>query len=335
MPMPTIETGFTTPTLSTLIQREDGDFSSQLGVDAFVPGSDAWVYARVLSGAMFLQYGFQSAILRELFPETCTAENLVYHGARWQTPRNEPTQSTMTTLVTFTGAETIPAGTLMSRSDGFEYLTDAALVAAGAGTASVNVTSIEKGANTLADVGTTLTFTSALVNVQSNTTVTAVDTEGVDLEDVEVWRARILARIGHVPQGGSLDDYYDWVGNIDGVEQCWVDSPSLGGVRAVFVGSAAEGDIEDSIDLLRPVTVTFTAVEADELAVAFDVDVMVLDGYTTAEVEANLQSSIEALIETETAPSTTIRNSSLRAALDNALGVDYIVLNNVILGSLV
>ena len=204
----------------------------------------------------------------------------------------------------------------------------------GAGTDTVDVTATSTGSDSSLDVGATLTFASTIPSVTAATTVTAVVADGSDIETLSAYRARILERIQSTPQGGAESDWEGWAEDVDGVERAWITSPTPGYVRCVYEGTPSTGTVETylSDDSRQPVGSSLQVVKGTEYGVAADVTVVLEDGYVLADVETSIEAQIEALCTREGAPSTTIYNSQLRTAIGNASGVDYYVLNDLILG---
>jgi uncharacterized phage protein gp47/JayE len=71
--------------------------------------------------------------------------------------------------------------------------------------------------------------------------VTAVVTDGVDAEDEESYRRRVVAYAQRRPQGGAYNDYYVWGVEPDGIANIYPYAGSPGQVD-VYVESATEVD---------------------------------------------------------------------------------------------
>lgn len=329
MPAP-LTTSFTVPTLQALITRISGDLQAQLSdLSAFAPGSDEYVLARVLAGSNFLSYSYLEAILRELFVGSASQVNLEKIGGMWGISRNQETDSNYTIEVTATDATTIPQATLCTSSDGTEFLTDADLVFAAPGTDTVNVTSVETGSATNLTAGATLNWAVALPDVDPTATVMVVIEDGVDLEDLEAYRTRIIYRIGHTPQGSAEADYVLWTTDVDGVERCWVTSPTLGEVTVVFDGSPSAPTVQAALDLVTPITASVTVIKGSGTEIALVLNVHKLSGYSDSTVLASITASLEALYARKGATSTTLHNSELRQAVSVAAGVDYFTVTDL------
>lgn len=330
MPAP-LETSFVIPTLQELIATISGDIQSQLpGSDPYIENSDEWVFARVLAGAEYLQFGFLRSILRELFVGSALETNLPRIGSIWGVLRNEPTNSKYTIEVEATDAATVPAATLLTSSNGIEFLTDTELVFVGAGTDTVDITSVDTGTDNNLSVGAVVTFTIPLADIEATATVTAVVEDAADIEAIEDYRARILDRIQHHPQGGAVADYTLWTMDVDGVTRCWVDSPTLGEVRVVFDGTPAAVTVQSALDEVKPVTAVVTAIKGTGYELFLDLSVKKVTGYSSADVLDNIVNALDALCISDGGPQLTIYNSEIRQAISNAVGVDYYTINHII-----
>jgi uncharacterized phage protein gp47/JayE len=80
-------------------------------------------------------------------------------------------------------------------------------------------------------VGDTVTFISPLPNVQVDTIVASVTTTGVDAEDWEIYRGRVLDGFRSQPQGGAYVDYRKWATMVSGIIQAYVYTGDPGRVE--------------------------------------------------------------------------------------------------------
>src|SRR5205807_2443659 len=101
-------------------------------------------------------------------------------------------------LVVFTVTDNIVVATdaVLQRADGIQYIVSAGGTLASTGTLSVPVVAATDGANTNADASTPLQIMSGVTTTSSTPPTCAVDGNrislGVDVEDIESYRARIL-----------------------------------------------------------------------------------------------------------------------------------------------
>lgn len=155
--------------------------------------------------------------------------------------RNLGFRSTGTTPITVnTSGGTLNAGSLLLDSDtGETYLTigDMALVAPSV-VATVRAVNYSTAATLYVDQ--VLALVQAPTNVDKNTSVASVTSQGADPEDTESWRARQLAWWAARPQGGAYADYREWGAEVSGVENIY---PYSGGTDAIPTSGPGQADV--------------------------------------------------------------------------------------------
>jgi uncharacterized phage protein gp47/JayE len=318
---------FDRPTLPKLIDQGAAEFESRLpGVLARARRSLVGVINRVVAGGLSSLYQYVEWLNRQVWPDQAEAEYLADHGARWGISRNAAAPATGS--VTFTGnnGTNVPAGTVVLRADGARYLTDA-LVTLVAGTATATVTAESAGQAGNAAIATALQLESPIAGVNSGATAGTALSGGADIEDIEDWRARILARIRRAPQGGSKDDYEAWVLEVPGVTRVWV-APAEMGAGTVTVRFARDDDaspipdagevatVQAYVDGRRPVTAVAYVVAPVASAVNFTIQLTPNSAAVKAAVEAELRD----VIRREGKPGGTLLLSHLREAISIAAG---------------
>ena len=262
---------FNRPTLKELVERMRSHINSRLaGVDSRLPYTVLNVFAIVIAGAFHLVYGYLDWAVKQLFPETADEIFLLLHGRRRGITRNAATKATGNVIFTGTDAVDIPAGTEVQRADGITFITDA-LATIAAGTATVAVTAVEASAAGTTLNGVSVTLTSPIAGIDS---IAAVDasglTGGTDIEDIEDYRVRVIARWKKPTQGGNKDDYITWSKEVAGVTRAWSyplengDGTVVGRFMmddAYADGIPQAGDVatvQDYIDTKRPATANVT-----------------------------------------------------------------------------
>jgi uncharacterized phage protein gp47/JayE len=181
---------------------------------------------------------------KQIFASTADEDNLVLHGVELDEARKPATFAGGP--VDIAGAPdgtVLAAGSKLQRQDGFEYLTDADAVIA-AGVATVSVTAAVEGADGNADEDTALTLADAVAGIQANASVSAGGiTGGVDLEDLELYRARVLQRKRQPPASGTVNDYERWALEVPGVTRAWIVKEGAGpGTVQVYIMADDAGD---------------------------------------------------------------------------------------------
>lgn len=229
------------PKLPELIEQGATEFESRLpGLLARVRNSTIGVINRVIQGGFDALYKYIDRKVRSWWPDLCDAEDLPEHGARWGKPRLPAAPATGT--VRFTGLEDspIPQDTLVRRSDGTQYATTAPGAIAG-GVADIPVRAVVPAQLGNAVVATSLTLTSSVPNVNAVATAFTALSGGADIEPIERWRNRIMARVRRVPHGGADFDFEGWALEIPGVTRAWV-YPKEQGPGSVVVRFVRDDD---------------------------------------------------------------------------------------------
>ncbi len=242
------------------------------GIDARTPNTVATTYTRVLELEFFELWFYLAYITRELFVTTAV-DYLADHASIWNVPRDQATGAVGNVLVTGQVGAAFPAGVIFSRSgSNITYISTASATADGTGTASVPVQAQVTGAAGNVAAGTQLTISSPVeyFNPQVGTVDANGLTGGADIEDIEIWRGRILAVIRKKPMGGALNDYTTWAEEaLTGVEYVNPVGAMFGlgtvGVPFLMAGPAVPTPaqvtiVQTYLDSVRPVTASVTAI---------------------------------------------------------------------------
>jgi uncharacterized phage protein gp47/JayE len=317
------------PALQDVITAVESDISTRLpGGDSRLGVNVLSVLARAQAGVANGLYGYIAAVAGNIPYDTCDDQTLARWASIWGVPRKLPTAASGT--VPATGSATtsvdIPAGTLLSRSDGVQYQTtvDATLAA---GSATLPITCLSVGSGTNLPVGQTLSFVTPIAGVNSTVTVAAAVTGGNDAETVEVWRGRLIARVQSPPMGGALSDYVAWALQVAGVTRAWAYASWMGAgtVGVTFMTddrtdpiplAADVAAVQSYIEPLRPAGagVTYFAPTAQPLDLTIH-----LSPDSTA-LRSAVQANIQALITRECAPGSTLLLSHLEGAILAGIG---------------
>lgn len=333
---------FTRPTLAELVTRIRGDFRSRLEISgSLLRRAMADVLAVVWAGAVHLLHGHLEWLGRQLFPATSDRDYLLSQAAMYGITPTPATYATGT--VTATGVDTtvIPLGTILVRDDGVTYTTDAeaTIGSTTTGEVTVAVTAVDAGADGNMAAAEILSFESPITDVDSAVTVDAdADGDGlaggVDEEDTDGTRSRLLLRLREPPQGGATQDYEAWALAVAGVTRAWVyeNENGLGTVVVRFVldgevdifpGAGVVSDVQDALDAERPVTAEVTA----EAPTQLDVDFTITVTPDTTAVRAAVEAELEDLLVREAEPGDgagrgTILLSKMLGAISVAAGVE-------------
>lgn len=111
----------------------------------------------------------------------------------------------------------------------------------------ISVKSVDSGVAGNVEIGTVMTTTAPLSNIDRKAEVVKVNVIGIDSESEESYRARVKARWQVRPQGGALGDYRKWASDVPGVVQTYIykDDNSAAGVL-IYVVSDADDRIPTS-----------------------------------------------------------------------------------------
>jgi uncharacterized phage protein gp47/JayE len=326
---------FARPTLANLISRIASDIGSRLpGAMAMLRRAMTTIVGRTLAGAVHGLYGHQEWISRQILVDTCDEDTLARHAATWGVPRKAASQANGPVAIAGVDGYTLPAGSVFTRGDNTEYVTQADATIAGA-VASVSVTASVAGAAGDAVAGTALTLAAPVAGINS---AASVDVAGIgggaDIEDVELWRARVITRIQQKAKGGTSEDYIEWALNVAGVTRAWCypKELGLGTVTVRFVTDNAPGGlIPDgaTVTAVQNYINSVCPVDADVSALAPVADPLNFTLHLTpdtAGTRAAVQAELQDLIAREAVPSGTLLITDIDEAIKTAAGVtDYVL----------
>jgi uncharacterized phage protein gp47/JayE len=218
-------------------------------------------------------YGYLDWIAKQAVPFTATDEYLYGWGALKGVIPFPAFQANNGT-VTFAGSNgsVIPDLTQLVRSDGATFTVHGAVtVSAGVAivTATADVTGI--AGNTLA--GAAMSLGKSISGVQSNGTISTAFTNGMDAENPDAYRTRMLAVYATPPQGGAQSDYVNWALQVPGVTRAWCapNGPSAGSVVVYVmfdITEAAHNGFPQGSDGVSASDPRATAATGDQLSVA-------------------------------------------------------------------
>jgi uncharacterized phage protein gp47/JayE len=162
-------------------------------------------------------------------------------------------------------------------------------------------------------------------------------TGGIDIEDDETYRARILQRIQSIPAGGSSSDYVRWALEVSGVDRAWCYPIEDGPGTVVTVITAIGDDPVPSTQLLadvqanisdkKPVTATHRTASiqdsfyADGKAV---VSMSIRINPNSSDLQSNIITNLSQLFIAHR-PGVDVPISQIRASISNAGVIDYVI----------
>lgn len=280
---------------------------------------------------------------RQLFADRADEEGVLAWGRILGIARLEAQRASG--IVTGTGgiAAPLPAGTELKNAADILYRTINAETADGSGNfTEVEIEALELGGDANLGAGSIVKLVSAVPDVDSDFTVEAAPNEidgGLDLEDLEDYRIRVLERFSNPPQGGASGDFITFAKQIAGVTRAWEQENALGfgTVRVYFVRdddltiipSAAEvQEVQDHLQEtdgsgfiiggVAPIFVATTVNAPTTVDLDITVDVRKATGFTDAEADTSIEEAIDDLLFELTAPNSTLRISQIREAISGS-----------------
>ncbi len=230
---------FKRKTLSELRTENQQFMQAELErVGALLRYGNLKVLADMDAGMAHLHYAYLDYIALQTNPFTATDEWLAGWMALKQTYRKAATAAKSPAVkATGTAGVELPAGTVLNRADGYQYVTDSKLsISAGkSGTTSVTAVlsdisdDVTGGGNKgNADAGTLLTLDANIPGIDNTLMLIEPATGGADIETQEDFRQRGLLAYQNPPQGGSDADYKKWALEMPGITRAWVKRRGMG-----------------------------------------------------------------------------------------------------------
>lgn len=264
----------------------------------------------------------------QYFPDTAEIEALIRHCSIWGIVRRPATRAIGRATVAGTDGTLVPIGARLVGATAI-YVTTTA-VTLDDGTAVLELTALDAGADGNAAAGTGLSFESPIAGLDAP--VATVDSEGLaggaEIETPAALLRRLLERIQEPAHGGAFFDYPVWVQNKFPALSvlCLPNWTGLGTVGvAVVMGDADAPRVPTSAELIaiaaeietqRPVTADVDVFAAT--LVTIDPTIMV-DPFTVA-VKAAVQTALKAFFAAEAGIGKLMPKSRMSEAISAATG---------------
>lgn len=323
---------FTLPTLAQLRRFIRDDIAAHLpGADATIPNSNLRVMSDAQAGLTQELVLFLRWLSQQLLPDTAETEWLERHADLWlKAGRKEATFASGSVTMTGVAGTVVPALTRLTGNNQVEYQTTADIVL-GSDPVEVAVEALDAGAVGNVVEGGRLSLVEAIPGVNGQAVVVTME-GGLEAENDERLRERVLARIKAPPHGGAAGDYVQWAMEVPGVTRAWCIPNGMGiGTILLFVmfddifagnqgipDGAALIPVREYIDTVRPVAIKDCFVEAPT-PVALDVTIRNLDLDTLA-VRASIEDELRRMLLIRASPGQTIYASWIGEAVSRALG---------------
>lgn len=313
--------------LAAGFEQEFAPVAGPEGVDARSANATLAALARVQAMGAFDLYLHLQRQAQELFPDTALDE-LPRHADVWGIPRRPATVAAGS--VTFSGANglVLPSGIAL-RQGGVTVLTTAGGTISG-GVLTVPAQADTPGASGNFPTSTPLPLIAPIPGLTAQVAVVAAPgfAGGVEQEEEEDWRARLLARIRAGVPYGQRSGYEAWALAVPGVAVAaerpgWVGLGSVGVVvamgsrQAPLVPTAPQlAAVQAALDANRPVTALVVALPV----VLAPINVSIFLTPDTTATRAAVSDAISLFFASEPGIGGVIRRSRLSEAISSAAG---------------
>lgn len=217
--------GWTTPTLREVREMVRDDVTSALSGAVLIGNSVLRVISDATAGLTHLTLRYISWLSKQQLPDTAESEWLDRHGDIWlknsdgSIGRKAATFATGSVTFTGTNGFIIPSGTILISALNVRYeLTDQITV--GPGATAGPVRALSGGVQGNLAQGDSIALLDTIPGIDTSAVVVLID-GGIDTENDDDLRTRILLRIQRPPMGGDSDDYVQWALAVPGVTRAW------------------------------------------------------------------------------------------------------------------
>lgn len=322
------------------------------GADASIPNSILRVLSDVSAGLCHLVLQYVDWLAKQILPDTAEREWLDRFAHMWLKNADGTTGRKLATLaegsVYLTGATWAPApiGTrLVGGVNGnVDYeTTQTVFLASGGAPTPCPARALDPGAIGNLEPGATVRVVPTVGNpnlgIDTEATVIVMD-HGVDEENDDELRSRVLLRIREPPQGGANIDYELWALGAPGVTRAWCYALEMGmgtvtvrfmmdNLRANEGGFPRQSDVNavyEALDKARPVAVKDMFVVAPiPRRINVQIDRLIPD---TPTVRAAIGLSLQLMLRERAAPGQPIYAAWKNYAIMDAPGVQSFTLMN-------
>ena len=331
------------PNLGALRAQAQDDVNANLpGVDARLRYSNLGVVSEVVAGMANEHYGYIDYVALNAVPFTATGEFLEGWAAFKGVNRKAASFAIGSAAFPATAGSSIPAGTVIARSDGFTYTTtdDADVVS---GTITVAFSADQAGIEGNAIDGTTMLLVAGVSGVTGAGVAVGAITGGADVETDADLRTRMLQRYAAPPQGGAVTDYPAWALEVPGVTRAWLKRNAMGpGTLAILFmmddAQAAHDGFPQGTDGCSSYEFRATPATGDQLAVAnyvFPLQSTIALVYAVAPIPNALTITVSGLSGATTATKTAISTACATALRGAGVpgGITYLKILEVAIAS--
>lgn len=235
------------------------------------------VFCTAVAGVFSTLYKYGSFNFLQMFPQRAEKDSLVRWGDLVDIIRSPAEATRIEVQCTGTdGQEILTSSKLINNLNGSTYLVDNDATISG-GVATVTMVAVNAGSLGNIENNGVLSFVTPLPGIDNKATVTDTLDVGLNAEDLEIYRGRVVDRFRKVPQGGAFVDYQLWATEIASIVNAYPYAGEIEGTVQVFIESSVEtdgiptateiSDVEDSINLpnRRPVTAEVFVLPIDRI----------------------------------------------------------------------
>ncbi len=278
-------------TADEIYQKMCSDFADRAGVPVR-DGSDMAV--RLYTAAVQIEslYVYNDWVKDQCFPQTAGGEYLDYHAEMRGLRRQAATNSTG--YIKFSAARNVdqdtvvPVGTVCITASGMRFVTmQTGTITAGTKTCSVISKSVEKGSENNVEANTVVYMAHPPVGIVSCVNESPF-IGGLDDEDDEALRKKILNNYTTLPNGANVSYYEKEAMSVNGVAAVKVIPRSRGVGTVDIIVASSEGipgigvvqAVEDKIDLSREICVDVDVYAPTPVTVNVSLRIAVENGYS-------------------------------------------------------
>lgn len=331
---------FKRPTLQEIDARIRNDLTGHVRMKAtnraaaLLQRSVVAIKSRVYSGACSLLYGFLNWLATQRFVHSMEAEFLEAEGLTYKLPRKDADFARGKAIAPGEIGARISAGQQFIHEDGAVYLVKSTATVSD-GVVHLSLEAAAEGTAGNLQPGEVLRSAQPIEGITGDA---VVDNDGIvggiAVEDLELYRGRILERKRKPPHGGNADDYVMWAKEVKGVTRAWCLPlwMGLGTVGVMFLrdGDGSEGkdydpfpnkeqcqEVWEHIEKVRPITASAIYVFAP---VKKEIDVTVKLSPDNDDTRAAVLAELDDFLFRDGAPGETLRISRLGEAISTAVG---------------
>jgi hypothetical protein len=191
---------YSTPSTQELIDRNLARIESALGVTSPIADrafNRAWATVEGLAASGMYAFALDAA--RNNLAISASEDGLGLLSQEYNVPRRQATAWRGSAVISLAEGVPLPAGTAFTAENGYKYETTGDVTGGAAGTVTVGLVCKQAGPDGNIAVGATLSIQSVIEGAGREAVVTGITALGLEQEDLEDWRVRIL----DVIRGGS------------------------------------------------------------------------------------------------------------------------------------